>query len=415
MLWPTLWAVWIAGRGKPDARIFLIFVTGTVLMRSAGCAINDYADRSFDPHVERTKTRPLAAGRITTIEALVLFAALSLLALMLVLQLNRMTLLCALPRRFSRGDLSVRQAFHAGAAAVSRASRSAGEFRMAFEAQVEYIPRVAWLFVIANVIWVTVYDTLYAMVDRDDDLKIGVRSTAILFGDSDRHIIAVLQAMTLVTLYLAGRILHMTRWYYAGLIAGAMFFVCQLWLIRNRDRDACFRAFLNNNYFGLSVFIGILLLTSSALERGLDALSASMRAGRDAPSIGPPRPTMRRRCCRREVREAAARAARLDAPRAARRARSSARRPGRARRALKRRYPSARVIAVDASAERMLRVAGRRRRLVATLRARVCRCGAAAARRRERRSGVQQSAAAVVRSRTRCSRSCAACSRRAVF
>jgi 4-hydroxybenzoate polyprenyltransferase len=130
---------------------------------------------------------------------------------------------------------------------------------LAFQAQVEYVPRVAWLFVLANVMWVTVYDTLYAMVDRDDDLKIGVRSTAILFGDSDRHIIAVLQVMTLATLYLAGRILNMTDWYYAGLIAGACFFVYQLWLIRARDRDACFRAFLNNNYFGMSVFIGILL------------------------------------------------------------------------------------------------------------------------------------------------------------
>jgi 4-hydroxybenzoate polyprenyltransferase len=258
LLWPTLWALWIASHGRPDPRLFIIFVVGTVLMRSAGCAINDYADRGFDPHVERTKTRPLAAGRVTPLEALLLFTALSLLALTLVLKLNRMTLLWALPGAF----LAVTYPFVKRFLSVPQLYLGVAfgwGIPMAFEAQVEYIPRVAWLFVIANVLWVTVYDTLYAMVDRDDDLNIGVRSTAILFGDSDRHIIAVLQAMTLLSLYLAGRILRMTRWYYAGLIAGALFFVYQLWLIRNRDRDACFRAFLNNNYFGMSMFIGILL------------------------------------------------------------------------------------------------------------------------------------------------------------
>ncbi len=258
LLWPTLWGVWIAGRGKPDARIFLIFVAGVVLMRSAGCAINDYADRSFDPHVERTRDRPLAAGRITTLEALILFAVLSLAALMLVLQLNRMTLLWALPGAFLAVTYPFVKRFLSLPQLYLGAAFGWG-IPMAFEAQVEYVPRVVWLFVMANMLWVTVYDTLYAMVDRDDDIKIGVRSTAILFGDSDRHIIAVLQAMTLLSLYLAGRILHMTGWYYAGLLAGAMFFLYQLWLIRSRDRNACFQAFLNNNYFGMAVFIGILL------------------------------------------------------------------------------------------------------------------------------------------------------------
>ncbi len=130
---------------------------------------------------------------------------------------------------------------------------------MAFAAQLEQVPRVAWLLLLANLLWVTVYDTMYAMVDRDDDLKIGVRSTAILFGDSDRHIIAVLQAMTLLSLYLVGRMIHLGAWYHTGLAAGAMFFVYQLWLIRARTREGCFRAFLNNNYFGMAVFIGILL------------------------------------------------------------------------------------------------------------------------------------------------------------
>jgi 4-hydroxybenzoate polyprenyltransferase len=258
LLWPTLWALWIAGRGKPDARLFVIFVVGTVLMRSAGCAINDYADRSFDPHVERTKERPLAAGRISPLEALVLFAALSLTALSLVLQLNGLTLLYAVAGAalavsypFVKRFLSVPQMY--------LGITFGWGIPMAFAAQLERVPRVAWLLLIANMLWVTVYDTIYAMVDRDDDVKIGVRSTAILFGDSDRHIIGTLQAMTLLSLYLIGGTLRMGPWYYGGLIAGGIFFVYQLWLIRARDRQACFQAFLNNNYFGMSVFLGIAL------------------------------------------------------------------------------------------------------------------------------------------------------------
>jgi 4-hydroxybenzoate polyprenyltransferase len=256
LLWPTLWALWIAGRGKPSGRLFIIFVIGTVLMRSAGCAINDYADRSFDPHVKRTQGRPLAAGRISTVEALVLFAALSLTALSLAVQLNSKTLLLAVAGAalavsypFIKRFLSVPQLY--------LGITFGWGIPMAFAAQLESVPRVAWLLLIANILWVTVYDTIYAMVDRDDDIKIGVRSTAILFGDSDRHIIATLQAMTLLALYLIGGMLRMGPWYYAGLVAGAIFFVHHLWLIRGRDRQACFQAFLNNHYFGLAVFLGI--------------------------------------------------------------------------------------------------------------------------------------------------------------
>lgn len=258
LLWPTLWALWLASRGKPDPRLFLIFVSGTVLMRSAGCAINDYADRSFDPHVKRTKERPLAAGRISTLEALVLFAALSLTALGLALQMNKLTLLLAVAGAalavsypFIKRFLSVPQLY--------LGVTFGWGIPMAFASQLERVPRVAWLLVLANVLWVTVYDTIYAMVDRDDDVQIGVRSTAILFGDSDRHIIAALQAMTLLALYLIGGIMRMGPWYYGGLIAGALFFVHHLWLIRARDRQSCFQAFLNNNYFGMSVFLGIAL------------------------------------------------------------------------------------------------------------------------------------------------------------
>jgi 4-hydroxybenzoate polyprenyltransferase len=258
LLWPTLWALWISSRGRPNPRIFIIFVAGTVLMRSAGCAINDYADRSFDPHVARTKDRPLAAGRISTLEALVLFTALALTSLLLALQLNKGTLLLAALGGFLAVSYPFVKRFLAVPQMYLGVTFGWG-IPMAFEAQLENVPRIAWLLLLANVLWVTVYDTIYAMVDRDDDLKIGVRSTAILFGDSDRHIIAVLQIMTLLSLYLVGRMIHMGNWYHAGLWVGALFFAYQLWLIRARDRNACFRAFLNNNYFGMSVFIGMAL------------------------------------------------------------------------------------------------------------------------------------------------------------
>jgi 4-hydroxybenzoate polyprenyltransferase len=259
LLWPTLWALWFAARGKPDARLFIIFVAGTVLMRSAGCAINDYADRGFDRHVERTKLRPLAAGRISTVEALLLFGGLSLTALGLALPLNKLTLLfavcgaaLAVTYPFIKRFLSVPQ-FYLGLT-------FGWGIPMAFTAQQDHWPpRVGWLLLLANLLWVSVYDTMYAMVDRDDDIKVGVRSTAILFGDSDRHIIAILQAMTLLALYLVGGMMRMGPWYHAGLAAGAVFFVYQLWLIRAREREGCFRAFLNNNYFGMSVFLGIAL------------------------------------------------------------------------------------------------------------------------------------------------------------
>jgi len=258
LLWPTLWAVWIASRGLPKPQILVIFVAGTVLMRSAGCAINDYADRSFDPHVERTKDRPLASGRLSPLEALVLFAILALAALLLALQLNRLTLLCAVAGAFIAVTYPFVKRFLSVPQMYLGLAFGAG-IPMAFAAQLEFVPKVAWLLLLANVLWVTVYDTMYAMVDRNDDIKIGVRSTAILFGDSDRHIIFVLQVMTLATLYLVGKSIRAGVWYNSSLIAGALFFIYQLWLIRSRDRDGCFRAFLNNNYFGMSVFIGLAL------------------------------------------------------------------------------------------------------------------------------------------------------------
>ncbi len=258
LLWPTLWALWIGGHGRPDPHVLLIFVAGVVLMRSAGCVINDYADRSFDPHVARTQDRPLAAGRVSTHEALMLFAILALTALILALQLHRAALLWAVAGAFLAVTYPFIKRFLSVPQLYLGLSFGWG-IPMAFAAQLYKVPRVAWLLFLANLLWVTAYDTIYAMVDRDDDLRIGLRSTAILFGDSDRHIIAVLQAMTLLALVLAGRMAGLGPWYLAGLAAAGAFFAYQLWLIRRRDPRACFQAFLNNQYVGLSVFVGILL------------------------------------------------------------------------------------------------------------------------------------------------------------
>ena len=258
LLWPTLWALWLAGRGRPDQHIFVVFMIGVVLMRSAGCVINDYADRGFDPHVARTRNRPLAAGRVTPQEALILFAALVMAALALALQLNKLTLLLAVMGGFLAVSYPFIKRFLSVPQLFLGLSFGWG-IPMAFAAQLEHVPRVAWLLFLANLLWVTVYDTIYAMVDRDDDLKIGVRSTAILFGGADRHIIAILQAMTLIALILVGRITRLGIWYWLGLCAGAAFFARHLWMIRKRDAAACFRAFLGNHYFGMAVFVGILL------------------------------------------------------------------------------------------------------------------------------------------------------------
>jgi 4-hydroxybenzoate polyprenyltransferase len=258
LMWPTLWAVWIASRGKPNPKIFFVFVAGVVLMRSAGCVINDFADRGFDPNVERTRDRPLAAGRVSSMEALALFAILTFLALILVLQLNRLTVLLAVVGAMLTITYPFLKRFFSLPQFYLGASFGWG-IPMAFAAQNENVPRVAWLMLIANIMWCAVYDTIYAMVDREDDLKIGVRSTAILFGESDRHIIAAMQCMTLLALYLVGRIVTLGAWYNLGLAAGAAFFLYHLVLIHGRDRVRCFDAFLNNHYFGMAVFIGIAL------------------------------------------------------------------------------------------------------------------------------------------------------------
>ena len=256
LLWPVLWALWIAAGGVPDLKLLVIFVAGTVLTRSAGCVINDFADRDFDPHVRRTRDRPLAARRVSPYEALALFAVLMLAALVLVLQLDGLTIRLSLvaaglaisypfvKRFFPAPQLYLGIAFGWGVP-------------MAFAATTGGIPKVGWLVFLVTVLWAGIYDTLYAMVDRDDDLLIGIRSTAILFGDMDRVAIGIMQLVMVWGLVLVGQNLDFSLTYYAGVVAAALLFGWQQWLARDRSRDQCFRAFLNNNYVGLALFLGI--------------------------------------------------------------------------------------------------------------------------------------------------------------
>jgi len=256
--WPTLWALWIAGQGRPDLRVFIVFVLGVVLMRSAGCVINDYADRDFDPHVERTRDRPIAAGRVSPREALTLFAVLCLIALALVLTLNRQTILLSFAGAFLAATYPFLKRythlpqFYLGIA-------FGWGIPMAFAAQTGGVPPLAWVLFAANVFWAVAYDTAYAMVDREDDLKVGVKSTAILFGRFDRAMVFIFHIMTIVLLALAGALASLGLGYYAGLMAAPGFALYQQRLMRHRDRDGCFRAFLNNNWFGAAVFAGLLI------------------------------------------------------------------------------------------------------------------------------------------------------------
>jgi 4-hydroxybenzoate polyprenyltransferase len=258
LLWPALWALWIAAHGRPHERVFVVFVLGVFLTRSAGCAINDFADRHLDPHVSRTRGRPLATGRVSPLEALAVFAILGLLGFALVLTLDRGTALLSLGGAALMAVYPFLKRFFP-LPQVWLGAAFSWSIPMAFMAETGATPRLAWLLFCAGVLWTTVYDTLYAMVDRDEDLKLGMRSTAILFGDADRIIILVMQAMVLAGLWLAGQQAGLGRWYDGSLAVGACLFLWQQRLIRARAREDCFRAFLNNNWFGLVVFAGIAL------------------------------------------------------------------------------------------------------------------------------------------------------------
>ena len=283
LLWPTLWALWLAAEGLPDPFVLTVFVLGTLLMRSAGCVINDYADRDFDGHVRRTRDRPLAAREIPPRHALVLFVGLVLAAGPRVVPPHAVPGGPAPgappPQAQPQGGTATRAIAALGPAFAALGLASAYPFMkrytylpqvwlgasfawsvpMAFAAQTNALPPLAWLLLSAVVLWVLVYDTQYAMVDREDDLKVGIKSTAILFDDADRHIIGGLQLLLLLDLWLVGRQAELGWPYHAGLACAAGLAVYQQWLIRERDPARCFRAFLNNNWFGMAVFAGIAL------------------------------------------------------------------------------------------------------------------------------------------------------------
>ena len=259
LLWPTLWALWIAGRGRPDPHVLIVFVLGVIVMRAAGCIINDFADRNIDPHVKRTRERPLAARRVSPVEALALFAVLMLAALVLVSRLNRLTIELAVVGAALTASYPFVKRFFPLPQLYLGMSFGGWSIPMAFAAELGTVPKAAWVMYIAAVLWAVVYDTLYAMVDRDDDRKIGIQSSALLFADLDRLLVGVLQGVMLVALVLAGRELKLGGWYAAGLWIAAVLFVYQQWLVRRREPAACLRAFLNNNYVGMAIFIGVAL------------------------------------------------------------------------------------------------------------------------------------------------------------
>ena len=259
LLWPALWALWIAGEGQPSQKVLIVFVLGVVVMRAAGCVINDFADRDIDPHVRRTRDRPIAARRVSPVEALVVFVVLSGIALYLVTFLDLLTIkLAVIGAALTVSYPFVKRIFPMPQLYLG-ISFGGWSVPMAFAAQTGKLPRVAWVLYIAAVIWAAIYDTIYAMIDREDDLKIGVKSSAILFADMDKLLIFVMQAMMMFALVLAGQNMHFGDWYYAGLIVTGLLFLYQQWLIRNREPAGCLRAFVNNQYVGMVIFIGILL------------------------------------------------------------------------------------------------------------------------------------------------------------
>jgi len=258
LLWPMLWALWLAGEGRPDGGVFIVLVLGVVVMRSAGCVLNDLVDRNIDPYVERTRHRPIASGAVTPFEALTLFIGLSLIAIGLAAMLNRPAQLLAVGAAlltivypFIKRFVSVPQLF------LGAAFGWAGP--MAFAAQTGTATQLAWLLFGTALIWAIIYDTFYAMVDREDDIRVGVKSTAVLFGDLDLFVIGALQILMLVALVLVGDMADLGPWYALGVVIAAGLMVYHQWLARRRQPQACFAAFLHNHFIGMVVFIGILL------------------------------------------------------------------------------------------------------------------------------------------------------------
>lgn len=258
LLWPTLWALWLAGEGHPDGGVFLVFFFGVIVMRSAGCVLNDFADRKIDPHVSRTRARPLATGAVAPAEALTLFFALSLIAVGLAAMLNRPAQVLAIIAAaltivypFIKRFVSIPQ-FVLGAA-------FGWAVPMAFAAQTGQTEQLAWLVFGTALIWAVIYDTFYAMVDRSDDLKLGVKSTAILFGDADLFVIGGLQVLMLFALVLIGQMAELSSWYMSSVAIAAILMGYHQWLARERRPEGCFNAFQHNHYIGMAIFIGIVL------------------------------------------------------------------------------------------------------------------------------------------------------------
>ena len=265
LLWPTWWALLFAGAGRPALKNALIFTAGVVVMRAAGCVMNDIADRDFDPHVERTRSRPLASGEVSLKEALLLFGLLMLIAFLLVLMTNLLTIKLAFLGALLASTYPFFKRFTHVPQVVLGIAFGWG-IPMAFAAQTGAVPALAWWLLGVNTIWSVIYDTQYAMVDREDDLAVGVRSTAILFGRFDVPIIGVLMIAMIALLMFLGGQQQLTWPWYLGVSVSALLFVRQLWIIRGRQRDACFRAFLNNNWVGFVIFLGLFghFLLSSA-------------------------------------------------------------------------------------------------------------------------------------------------------
>ncbi len=260
LLWPTLWALWVAADGLPNIRVLVIFVLGVFLMRAAGCVINDYADRNIDGHVSRTRSRPLATGKISSREALITFGILVASSAFLVLLTNVLTILLAFGGLALAALYPFCKRFTFYPQVVLGAAFS-WAIPMGFAAQTGELPHTLWLIYLANLIWTVAYDTQYAMCDREDDLQIGVKSTAILFGEADRAIIGFLQGLTLLCLLIVGARFDLGLYFHLGLLGMLGSFAWQQWLIRERDPDQCLRAFLSNHWAGMLVFIGLALDT----------------------------------------------------------------------------------------------------------------------------------------------------------
>ena len=259
LLWPTLWALWLAADGSPNQAVLLIFIAGVIVTRSAGCVINDYADRNIDPLVTRTRQRPIASGRISARQAIVVFVVLSAVALGLVLMTNTLTVLMSLVALALAISYPFMKRFHA-LPQLHLGLAFGWAIPMAYTAQTgSFPPAIGWLLYLASICWSIAYDTIYAMADKEDDRRIGVKSTALLFGNYDRLMIGVFQLLTLSVLALVGYYKGLDLIYYAGLLIAVAFFIYQQYLIRHRQAESCIAAFTNNNYVGMVVFVALLI------------------------------------------------------------------------------------------------------------------------------------------------------------